>query len=59
MLTKILFLKRKPMKHQKKKLDCKFIRTNPNEEKYDVFYEIGRIQIFIIEFKNKKIKELE
>ena len=43
-------------KHQKK-LDCKFIRTNPNKKNYDEFYEIGRI--FLREFKNKKLKELE
>ena len=42
-----------------KKLDCKFIRTNPNKKNYDVFYEIGRIETFIREFKNKKLKELE
>ena len=30
-----------------KKFDCKFIRTNPNKENYDVFYEIGRIETFI------------
>ena len=37
---------------------CKFIRTNLNKENY-VFYEIGRIQTFISEFKNKKLKELK
>ena len=39
----ILFLKRKDKKHYKKKIDSKFIRTNPNKENHDVFYEIRRI----------------
>ena len=59
MLTKILFLTRKDKKHKKRKLDCKFIRTNLNKENYDVFYEIGKTQRFIIEFKNKRLNELE
>ena len=42
-----------------KKLACKFVRTNHSKENYDVFYEIVIIQIFITEFKNKKLKELE
>ena len=58
-VDKDLIFEKKTHEALEKKLDCKFIRTNPNEEKYDVFYEIGRIQIFIIEFKNKKLKELE
>ena len=49
----ILFLKRKYRKHQKKILDCKFIRNYPNKENYDVFYEIGRMQTFISKFENK------
>ena len=43
MLTVILFLKRKENKKNKKKIDSKFIRTNPNKENHDVFCEIGRI----------------
>ena len=41
-----------------KKLGCKYIRTNPNKESYDISYEIGRKQTFITEFK-KILKELE
>ena len=40
-----------------KNIDCKFITTNPNKEDYDVFYEIGRMQRFISEFKKKRLKE--
>ena len=43
------------------KLGCKFIRINTNNAKngYDLHYEVGNIEAFIDEFKNKKIKELE
>ena len=60
-LTEILFSKRKDKKHQKKKLDCKFIRINTSNAKngYDLDYEVGNVQAFIDEFKNKKIKKLE
>ena len=42
-----------------KRVDCKFITTNPNKENYDVDYEIGKMQTFMSEFKNKRLKELE
>ena len=44
-----------------KKLGCKFIRINTSKAKngYDLDYEVGNIDAFIGEFKNKKIKELE
>ena len=44
-----------------KKLGCKFIRTNTSNAKngYDLDYEVGHVQTFIDEFKNKKIKKLE
>ena len=44
-----------------KKLDCKFIRINKSNAKngYDLDYEVGNVQAFIDEFKNKKIKKLE
>ena len=60
-LTEILFLRKKDKKHQKKKLSCKFIRINKSNAKngYDLDYEVGNIEAFIDEFKNKKIKELE
>ena len=58
-LTETLFLKKKDKKHQKKKLGCKFIRINTSNAKngYDLDYEVGNIETFIDEFKNKKIKE--
>ena len=44
-----------------KKLGCKFIKINTSNAKngYDLDYEVGNVQAFIDEFKNKKIKELE
>ena len=44
-----------------KKLGCKFIRINISDAKrgYDTDYEVSKIQIFISEFKDKKIKEKE
>ena len=65
-LTGTLFLRRKDKKHQKKKLSCKFIRSNTSKEGYDADYEASRVQTFISKFKdrqlkklNKKLKELE
>ena len=40
-----------------KRVDCKFITTNPNKENYDVDCEIGKIQTFMSEFKKKRLKE--
>ena len=42
-----------------KKLGCKFIRINTSNAKkgYDTDYEVSKIQIFISEFKDKKVKE--
>ena len=44
-----------------KKLGWKFIRINTSNTKngYDLDYEVGNIETFIHELKNKKIKELE
>ena len=58
-LTEILFLNKKDKKHQKKKL--KFIRINTSNVKNDcdLDCEVGNIETFIDELKNKKIKELE
>ena len=39
-----------------KKLNCKFIRINTNN---DLDYELGNIHTFIHKFKNNRIKELE
>ena len=57
-LTDILFLRKKDKKHQKKKLGCKFIRINTSNSKngYDLDYEVGSIEAFIDELKNKKNK---
>ena len=42
-----------------KKLGCKFIRINTSNAKngYDLDDEVGNVQAFIDEFKNKKIKK--
>ena len=44
-----------------KKLGCKFIRINTSNAKncYDLDYEVGNVQTFIDQFKNKKIKKIE
>ena len=39
-----------------KELDCKFIRIKPAKERFNIFNEIGIIQIFIAE-SNKKLTE--
>ena len=51
---------RKKAKTLEKKLGCKFIRINTSNEKngYNLCYEVGNVQAFIDEFKNKKIKKL-
>ena len=51
----------KRQKALEKKLGCKFIRINTSNAKnvYDLDYEVGNVQAFIDEFKNKKIKKLE
>ena len=40
-----------------KKLNCTFIRINTSKENYDADYEASRIQVFISQFKENKIKE--
>ena len=40
-----------------KKLNCIFIRFNTSKENFDVNYELGKIQMFISQFKDDKIKE--
>ena len=56
-----LIFEEKRQKALEKKLGCKFIRINTSNAKngYDLDYEVGNIEAFIDEFKNKKIKELE
>ena len=60
-LTEISFLKKKDKKHQKKNLVVNLFRINTSNAKngYDLDYEVGNIEAFIDELKNKKIKELE
>ena len=54
-------LEKKRQEALEKKLGCKFIRINTSNAKnvYDLDYEVGNVQAFIDEFKNKKIKKLE
>ena len=54
-----LIFEEKRQKALEKKLGCKFIRINTSNAKngYDLDYEVGNIETFIDEFKNKKIKE--
>ena len=56
-----IIFEEKIQKALEKKLGCKFIRINTSNAKngYDLDYEVGNVQAFIDEFKNKKIKELE
>ena len=53
-----IIFERKRQKELEKKLGCKFIRINTSNAKtgYDLDYEVGNVQAFIDEFKNKKIK---
>ena len=41
----------------RKKRNCTFIRINTSKENFDVDYEASRIQTFISQFKDNKIKE--
>ena len=56
-----LIFEEKRQKALEKILGCNFIRINTGNAKngYDLDYEVGNIEAFIDEFKNKKIKELE
>ena len=42
-----------------KKLNCTFIRFNTSKENFDVDYEASRIQTFISQFKDNKIKKID
>ena len=55
------FWRKKTRSTRKKILGCKFIRINTSNAKngYDLDYDVGDIEAFIDEFKNKKIKEIE
>ena len=52
-----LIFEEKRQKALEKKLNYKFIRINTSKENYDANYEAGRIQVFISQFKENKIKE--
>ena len=39
----------------KDELGCKFIRINPDKEKFDIFFELGKIYHYIVESIKKKI----
>ena len=56
-----LIFEEKRQKALEKKLGCKFIRINTSNAKngYDLNYEVGNVQAFIDEFKNKKIRKIE
>ena len=56
-----IIFEEKRQKVLEKKIGCKFIRITTSNAKngYDLDYEIGNVQAFIDEFKNKKIKDLE
>ena len=53
----ILFLNKKDKRHQKKNVIVPFIRFNTSKENFDVDYETSKIQTFISQFKNNKIKK--
>ena len=54
-------MKKKRQEALEKKLGCIFIRINTSDAKrgYDTDYKVSKIQIFINEFKDKKIQENE
>ena len=52
-----LIFEEKRQRTLEKKLNCKFIRINTSKENYDADYEASRIQVFISQFKENKIKE--
>ena len=56
-----IIFEEKRQKALEKKLGCKFIRINTSNAKNgcDLDYKVGKVQAFIDEFKNKKIKKLE
>ena len=55
-----IIFEEKRQKALEKKLGCKFIRINTSNTKngYDLDYEVGNVEAFIDEFKNKKIKKI-
>ena len=51
-----LIFEEERQKALEKKLNCKFIRINTSRENFDVDYKVSRIQVFISQFKDDKIK---
>ena len=47
----------KDKKHQKKKLNCVFIRINPDKKDFNIFKEINKIHRSIKKFLIDKIKK--
>ena len=45
-------------REKKNHLKCKFIRINPDKQKFDVFDEIGKIYDSIDKIKEEKTKKL-
>ena len=52
-----LIFEKKRQEALEKKLNCEFIRINTSRENFNVDYEASRIQVFISQFKDNKIKE--
>ena len=52
-----LMFEKKREEALEKTLNCKFIRINTSRENYDVDSEASRIQVFISQFKENKIKQ--
>ena len=48
----------KRQKAMEEKLNCKFIRINPDAENYDIFVEIGKIHSHISESNKKLTKKI-
>ena len=54
-----LIFEQKRQEALEKKLNCTFTRINTSKENFDVDYEASKIQTFISQFKDNKIKEIE
>ena len=54
-----LIFEEKRQKALEKKLGCKFIRINTSNAKngYDLDYEVGNVQVFIDEFKDRQLEK--
>ena len=54
-----LIFEEKRQKALEKKIGCKFIRINTSNAKngYDLDYEVGNVQVFIDEFKDRQLEK--